>query len=111
MIDERKFMEFMTSLEEAGAECVSFDNLRKFVEEQSKINEWIPCSERLPNVSRCRVTLKYDMEVGPPAYETKDADFGRWRDGYGFRDDQMDDITCYVTAWQPLPEPYKGEVK
>ena len=47
------------------------------------------------------------MEVGPTAYETKVADFGRWSDGYGFRDDDMNDITCGVIAWQPLPEPYK----
>jgi len=33
MIDERNCMEFMTALEEAGAEHVSFDNLRRFVNE------------------------------------------------------------------------------
>ncbi len=79
------------------------------VKELPKIGEWIPCSVRLPNVSRCMTTIKYEMEVGPPEYETNIADFGRWQDGYGFRDDNMNDITCCVTAWQPLPEPYKGE--
>lgn len=38
MIDEKKFMQFMAVLEEAGAEHVSFDDLRKFVDEQPKIN-------------------------------------------------------------------------
>ena len=38
LIDADKFMEFMTALEEAGAEHVSFDDLRKFMDEQLKIN-------------------------------------------------------------------------
>lgn len=33
MIDKTKFLNFMVALEEAGAEHVSFDDLRKFVEE------------------------------------------------------------------------------
>lgn len=48
MIDEKKFMEFMTALEDAGADHVSFDDLRKFVDEFTKIGDWISCSERLP---------------------------------------------------------------
>lgn len=45
MIDEKKFMEFMTALEDAGAEHVSFDDLRKFVDDFPKIGGWLPCSE------------------------------------------------------------------
>ncbi len=69
---------------------------------------WIPCSERLPNVSRCRVTVKYDMDVGKPIYETKDATFEKYQGGYIFKDDWMNDITTYVIAWQSLPAAYKG---
>lgn len=72
-------------------------------------NGWIPCSERLPNVSRCRVTVKYDMEVGNPVYDTLDADFERYQCGYVFKDNCLNDITNSVVAWMPLPEPYKGE--
>ena len=42
MIDEKKFMEFMTALEDAGADHVSFDDLRKLVDEFPKIGVWIP---------------------------------------------------------------------
>lgn len=38
MIDEKRFMQFMAALEKAGAEHVSFDDLRKFVDEETKIN-------------------------------------------------------------------------
>ena len=48
MIDEKKFMEFMTALEDAGADHVSFDDLRKLVDEFTKIGVWIPCSEWFP---------------------------------------------------------------
>ncbi len=71
-------------------------------------NRWIPCSERLPNVSKCIVTVKYDMEVGPPVYQTENAYVEKCQDGYRFMDDQGTDITCNVIAWQPLPEPYKA---
>ncbi len=34
LIDADNFIGFMTALEEAGAESVSFDDLRKFIQEQ-----------------------------------------------------------------------------
>lgn len=48
MIDEKNFMEFMTALEEAGAEYVSLDDLRYFIDDQPKVGEWILVDERLP---------------------------------------------------------------
>lgn len=81
--------------------------VKEAVEEYN--NGWIACSERLPNVSRCRVTVKYDMEVGNPVYDTLDADFYRYQGGYVFKDNCLNDITNSVVAWMPLPEPYKGE--
>lgn len=33
MIDEKKFIDFITALEEAEAEYICFDTLRKFVDE------------------------------------------------------------------------------
>lgn len=57
--------------------------------------EWIPVSERLPEEgTHILVSVR-----GEPDFVATDDYYS-----YGF-DDWKDD----VTAWQPLPEPYKGE--
>lgn len=59
-------------------------------------NNWIPCSERLPERNNyVLVTDNGETDIG------RRFD-GRWLDCYG---DKLKD----VTAWQPLPEPWKGE--
>lgn len=58
--------------------------------------EWIPCSERLPDRNKyVLVTDNGETDIG------RRFD-GRWVDCYG---DKLKD----VTAWMPLPEPYKEE--
>ena len=72
-------------------------------------NNWIPCSERLPEegkevlaqfVVRVRHTNgKVDeaVYIYPLYYEE-----GKWKSFHGMPNGK-------VEAWQPLPEPYKGE--
>lgn len=95
MIDEKKFMEFITALEDAGAEYVSFDDLRKFVDEFPKIGDWILCSERLPEERQD--VLVFDnynnMYIASRVFKT-------------FFDDEMNYINAI--AWQPLPKAYHG---
>ena len=81
------------------------EELDKQIQEQSKVGEWIPCSERLPDVYECRVTIKYICDNGEPLYETKDA----WFTGEKFKDSWSIDITELVTAWKYHSKPYKGE--
>lgn len=101
MIDEKKFMEFMTTLEEAGAEHVSFDDLRKFMDEQPKIGEWIPCRERLPEESgEYLTTTRCDGKINIEISEIDcDGKVKKWN--YISSTD--------VIAWQPLPEPYRED--
>lgn len=91
------------------------------INEQPKLGEWIPCSERLPEDDRCvLVTLVYTYES-----DYKDYDIARcihfengechWcaeKHGYLEWDKYSDGrggCSLYkVIAWQPLPEPYKG---
>lgn len=105
MIDEKNFMIFMENLREAGAEYVSFDNLRKFIEEQPKVGDWIPCSILLPEEKinpvtddffEYQVTYKSDGVTDIRHYK-----FGRghWWNGGGTVDE-------YVIAWKERPEPY-----
>lgn len=81
----------------------------KFIEEQPKVNEWIPCSERLPNCNGCYLVWRphfFGGEIGMPAicyFDGQDS----WHDSYGV------DFTRIlnkedVLAWMELPESYKA---
>lgn len=62
LIDADSFLEFMTVLEEAGAEHISFDNLKNFINEQrtaydlNRVLDML-CEKNDPNV---------DMDTGEP---------------------------------------------
>lgn len=56
------------------------------------MNEWIPVSERLPNVHEV-VLATYEIDDGSRIAITR-------YDKYGF-------LVGNVTAWMPLPEPYE----
>ncbi len=122
MIDEKKFVEFMTALEENGAEHISFDDLRKFVDEFPKIGVWIPCSERMPEehdsmFAKLKGTDKWDgamfervsddvnvtveFENGKRKTKTLHTIDGKWNGG-------QRGVKFKVIAWQPLPEEYHG---
>ena len=73
--------------------------------------EWIPVSERLPEKNtRCLVTVGLFYLTQMATYSNLmgtidhrifyQGDYGR---------ENFEDITEYVKAWQPLPEPYKAE--
>ena len=71
-------------------------------------NKWIPCSERLPEESEYYMACIYDPEVDDFDFrktwfahvDDYDMEESEWRELYDFEK---------VTAWMPLPEPYKGE--
>ena len=75
-----------------------------FIEEQPKVGEWIPCSERLPEPIRpVLVTLKNWMNdkcfVRVGRFHTD-----HWKTDEGIVENSV------VLAWQPLPQPFqKGE--
>lgn len=97
------------------------------INEQPKVGEWIPCSERLPEDFET-VTVTWVNREPMRYYEViKDKPFvdaamrfkGKWywwsatlKDyllEYGeWEIDSVDDA-IEITAWQPLPEPWEGE--
>lgn len=98
MIDEKKFMEFITALEDAGAEYVSFDDLRKFVDEFPKIGGWIPCSERLPEEKINPVTNDfYEYQVTFKSDKVTDVRHYKFGRGHWWNCGQ--NVDKYVTAW------------
>ena len=110
MIDEKKLIKFIISNDFKRRTIQSKDSLQdiliQFVEEQPKVGEWIPVSERLP-------------EDGESYLVTNAESFGQFHTYKGWYDGKhkiwhMDgnfERKMNVIAWQPLPSPYqpKGE--
>lgn len=117
MIDEKKLIaEIREKIrpESFGEQCNSLDviyAMLQLIDEQPKVGEWIPCSERLPeedgiyivddrvfnspwiHTAGFMVSSKAWCENHGVYYDDK---YGRYEDGR-------------VIAWQPLPEPWEGE--
>ena len=111
MIDEKKLIERLHK-------CVDTSDNSNFtngmlsaidvVNQQPKIGEWIPCSEKMPDVPNgikdddCpefNVTIEGAVE----STTLRCASDGTWFDDSGF--------VYTVVAWQPLPEAYQLEQK
>jgi hypothetical protein len=81
------------------------EELAKTIEKVKKANlelmatepRWIPVTERLPDISKSVLICDIDGDIYL-GYRTR---YGDYYPAYG--DDR---IKC-VTAWMPLPEPYK----
>ena len=70
--------------------------------------KWIPCSERLPeNGKKVLCYVESSMRIGDDIVTGSQHD-GLWfmQSGIGM---QRFNKTGTVTAWMPLPKPYKGE--
>lgn len=71
------------------------------VEDAPTIVGWIPCSERLPEVSGLYLvtTNKYGVWAArTDSYSVRDKEWKR-----------KGDKKAVITAWMPLPEPYEGD--
>ena len=122
MIDEKKLIESLRSSLNTGRETFPLDMIIDCIEEQPKIGEWIPCSERLPDDrdNRFYMCTVENHEEDPPMFcqYEEEYGFGFWNDIYdehtlGFVDSEFktNEELGYekVVAWQPLPEPYQPE--
>lgn len=75
--------------------------------DEVKNDDWIPVEEKLPEESGYYMACIYNEEVDDYDFrktwfayvDDYDMDESEWRELYDFE---------RVTAWQPLPEPYKG---
>ena len=110
MIDEKKLIEYLeTRAEESKREWERFDDHGAFgeyhafssvidyVNSMPKSREWIPVSERLPEESLNSV-LAWDE------YRNRCV-FAQYYGGHWYLKDEI----IKITAWQPVPEPYRGD--
>ena len=128
MIDEKKLIEDIEKEIEFAMKCnmpamvAGMRQIASVIEEQPKIGEWIPCSERLPDDGdgRFYMCTVENHEEDPPMFcqYEEEYGFGFWNDIYdehtlGFVDSEFktNEELGYekVVAWQPLPEPYRPE--
>ena len=107
MIDEKKLIEDIEK--EFDGVCVydvspsqAVNDFVEIVDRQPKVGQWIPCSERLPELRKdCLVTVKYSGFMGMHGIWIKTGHMekeGVWRG---------DCCGGEVTAWMPLPPAYK----
>lgn len=69
--------------------------------------EWIPCSERLPEYRKLVLVTTRDLRV-KPAYLDSIQDDGT-DDWWSIPLDDTDCASWNIVAWMPLPKPWKGE--
>lgn len=72
---------------------------------QPPADQWIPCSERLPKEDgKYLVTIHGTCSIATDTLFFN-VDRQEWceHDDFGFKH-----TYCNITAWMPLPEPYKG---
>ena len=108
MIDEKKLIENLKDFaQDEGSKAIYGDKLRLIigdciieVENQPKVGKWIPCTEQLPNKVESYYIVSVKSAVSGLVY-TRPALY----DNHGFST-KLDEE---VIAWQPLPEPYRGE--
>ena len=65
--------------------------------------QWIPCSERLPEDDETVIVTRDNDIIAIATFEEGEVNNGWWMDFWYTEDN--------VKAWMPLPEPYKGEEK
>ena len=124
MIDEKKLIEKLfgdaTEKELEGLFCEA-DAVLRLIKSQPPADQWIPCSERLPDTEEeVMITLTHTYEdeyrqrsvASYLRFENGEAHWcdnrygyigwDKYSDGYGGTSNYK------VTAWMPLPEPYKA---
>lgn len=110
-----------------GANALVFEQwLRELVDNQPKVGEWIPCSERLPDKGafcpKYQVMTKYGITEGWYNPDLESWYILVWFMSEDFREYNINikrgDIPKrlrvpkgIVIAWQPSPEPWEGGQK
>lgn len=69
---------------------------RRDIESMPTVEQWIPCSERLPEINKVVLITNEQGNVSYGQFRGTYGDYWHWRKN----------TLAKVTAWMPLPEPY-----
>ena len=121
MINENKLIQdihnyFIERIDKSGLEFIDNDLLTlnkdicTIVKNQPKVDNWILCSERLPDgCSDAEIEVIVSTHESYSETVIDDSGFALYYPGtnkfHSVYGDRLD-ITEYVVAWQPLPTPY-----
>ena len=108
LFDKKKLIEDIDN-SVAGLTNIQINRIADIIDSQPKVGEWIPCSERLPELYEAWSCMK-QSECVLVAVKWWDGDITEnvgWYNENGSW--SVESNNCKVIAWQPLPEPYKGE--
>lgn len=114
MIDEKKLIEKIKNamkedLFNGYTPDAVLHEVYRMISDTPKQGEWIPCSEKLPENDYDTVMVFLDSKI---------YDIAIWHNEHGFRpwyaahfEASPPEWKACVTAWMPLPEPWKGDLK
>lgn len=108
MIDEKKLIEDIEKEIEFAMKCnmpamvAGMRQIASVIENQPKIGEWIPCSERLPEESGTYIVNAIENHIVHVTFAKWMPRIKRWN---------LTGSRSYwkVIAWMPLPKPYRPE--
>ena len=102
----RRFVEALEEVERLKKQVTNLEIKCRILEENQP--EWIPVSERLPEPSYKRLFVCGYNQMDPAG--SAGTDVARWNGNeWDFGAGPMPGTI--VTAWMPLPEPWKGDTK
>lgn len=100
MINEKKLIEQLKQYNSKNIVAIGIIDIISILNEQPKVGEWIPVSERLPEKDGWYLETVVCGVV-------KRTGFGLLKNGiWEHFEDGIETI-----AWQPLPEPYRKDVE
>ena len=106
MIDEKKLLEDLEKEIEFAKKCnmpqmvAGMNQVKSIIENQPKVGEWIPVSERLPEDARNVLVTFKGSKTATEAFYSKHLD--GW---YSLPDGE----NIEVIAWADKPEPYRED--
>ena len=86
-----------------------YQKVLKALNEVPAANRWIPCKERLPESYHNPATMGYGLYLCSCDFGDGNIDVRAFKFGNGHFLLGSGIMDRYVTAWMPLPEPYKEE--
>lgn len=108
MIDKKKLIEEIYARHDFWINKSALNTILHIIDEQPKAGEWIPCSERLPEMPEDtddKDCPEFNVMIKGASVATtlKYSPDGAWFDDLG--------QVYEVIAWMPLPEPWEGRVQ